>query len=56
MSCKCAKSTDEYHGWECSITEGACMFLFPDDKACAERYGEGPCAVSEEEVIDNNDD
>lgn len=22
MSCKCAIRTDEYHGWECSITEG----------------------------------
>lgn len=44
MSCKCAVSTDEYHGWECSITEGACMFLVPSSKACAEMYGEGPDA------------
>lgn len=47
MSCKCAIKTDEYHGWACSITDGACMFLIPDSKACAEKYGEGPDAVTE---------
>lgn len=44
MACKAARRTDEYHGWECEITEGACMFLCPDSKACAEMYGEGPDA------------
>lgn len=44
MGCKCAKQTDEYHGWECEITEGSCMFLIPDSKACAREYGEGPDA------------
>lgn len=44
MGCKCAKQTDEYHGWECEITDGACMFLIPDSKACASEYGEGPDA------------
>lgn len=44
MSCKCSKPTDEFHGWECDITGGACMFLFPDSKRCAELYGEGPDA------------
>lgn len=42
MACKAARPTDEFHGWECTITEGACMFLVPDSKACAEQYGEGP--------------
>lgn len=49
MSCKCAIRTDEYHGWECSITEGACMFLTPNSKACAEEYGEGPDADCDED-------
>lgn len=49
MSCKCARATDEYHGWECEITEGACMFLYPDSKACAEKYGEGPDAETDGE-------
>ena len=40
MACKYAKRTDEYHGWECTITEGACMFLLPDQDTCAEQYGE----------------
>ena len=48
MSCKCAKATDEYHGWECEASGGACMFLIPDSKACAEKYGEGPDMVSDE--------
>lgn len=44
MSCKCASVTDEYHGWECSVTGGACVYLIPDSKACARDYGEGPDA------------
>ena len=50
MACSCAKATDEYHGWECAITGGACMFLYPSSKDCAEMYGEGPDAE------DYNDD
>ena len=50
MSCKCAIRTDEYHGWECSITEGACMFPHPDSRACADMYGEGPDAEQNEET------
>lgn len=41
MGCKAAIPTDEYHGWECEITEGACMFLHPDSRRCAKEYGEG---------------
>lgn len=44
MSCKCARSTDKYHGWECTITGGECMFLIPNSKVCAEEFGEGPDA------------
>ena len=47
--CTAAKHTDEYHGYECEITGGACMFLYPDSKRCAENYGEGPDADYEEE-------
>lgn len=43
--CKAAYYTDEWHGYGCEITGDACMFLFPNSKACAERYGEGPDAV-----------
>lgn len=50
MSCKCAERTDEYHGWACSVTDGACMFYHPDSKACAEKYGEGPDAHSSDEM------
>lgn len=52
MTCKAAKRTDEYHRWECEITEGACMFLNPDSKACAEKYGEGPdVAAGDDETV-----
>ena len=47
MGCKAAIPTDEYHGWECEITEGACMFLHPDSKRCAKEYGEGPDAAKQ---------
>ena len=53
MACKAARQTDEYHGWECTITEGACMFLTSNSKACAEMYGEGPDA---EEMFDEKED
>ena len=46
--CEAAYRTDEYHGYGCEITEGACMFIYPDSKACAEKYGEGPDAVGED--------
>lgn len=42
MNCKCAIPLDEFHGWKCTITDGACEFLFPDAKACAREFGEGP--------------
>lgn len=42
MGCLCAIKTDEYHGFECSISGGACMYLNPDSKRCAREYGEGP--------------
>lgn len=29
--------------------KGACMFLYPDSKKCAEEYGEGPDAESDDE-------
>lgn len=54
--CKCAIRTDEYHGWECSITEGACVFLYPDSKACAEQYGEGPDVEETYEEIEKEMD
>ena len=49
MACRFASSTDEYHGWECSETEGACMFFVPNEKRCFEEYGEGPLAFEDEE-------
>ena len=38
--CICAVETDEYHGFECEITGGACIFYRPNQDACAEQYGE----------------
>lgn len=36
---------------KCEITEGACVFLYPDSKMCAKLYGEGPDVGEEEEKI-----
>jgi hypothetical protein len=47
MACSCAKQTDQWHGWECTVTDGECMFYTPDSKWCAEIYGEGPDAVTD---------
>ena len=44
MACKCAYSTDEYHGWGCTVTGGACEFIIPTSKLCAEVFDEGPDA------------
>ncbi len=49
--CKCAINTDKWHGWKCEITEGPCMFLIPNSKACAEDYGEGPDATEDKEDV-----
>lgn len=40
MACRCAIPTDEFHGWECSITGGACIFFYPDQQSCHEAYGD----------------
>lgn len=32
MGCLYAIETDEYHGYECSVSGGACMYLYPDPK------------------------
>ena len=42
MGCSYAIETDEYHGFECSVSGEACMYLYPDSKRCAREYGEGP--------------
>lgn len=47
--CKAAYHTDGWHGYGCNITEGACVFLIPDSKKCADMYGEGPDVEQEED-------
>lgn len=46
--CSCATVTDQWHGYECEVTGGACVFIRPNSKACAEIYGEGPDAYLDE--------
>lgn len=40
MKCIYAVKTDQYHGWECGISGSACMYLVPNQDACASEYGE----------------
>ena len=49
-SCKAAYRTDEWHGWGCEVSGGACVYLFPNSKQCAKDYGEGPDAEHCEEL------
>ena len=49
MSCKCAKISDEYCGWQCTISGDQCMYMPPNSKRCAGEYGEGPDAHDESE-------
>lgn len=44
MACKCAEFEAEDGRYTCSISGDGCMFMIPDSKLCAERYGEGPDA------------
>ena len=36
--CPNAKPTDQYHGWECKITGGECMYFFPNYERCKKEY------------------
>lgn len=54
--CICAKPTDQYHGWECEVTDGACVFITPDSRRCAEEYGEGPDVEYEKSLYGNIQD
>lgn len=48
MACKCAKYDSSTGRYECRVSGDGCMFLTPDDKKCAEVYGEGPEANKDE--------
>lgn len=54
--CICAKPTDQYHGWKCEVTDGACVFITPDSTRCAEEYGEGPDVEYEKSLYGNIQD
>lgn len=45
MSCKCATFDSDLCRYECSVSGDGCMFMIPNSKLCAEKYGEGPDAV-----------
>lgn len=34
----------------CSVSGGACMYLYPDSKRCAREYGEGPDVGNTEDM------
>ena len=44
MSCKCSTFNPDGR-YQCSVSGDGCMFLTPNSKACAEKYGEGPDAI-----------
>lgn len=42
MACKLATYYEDDGYYQCSVTDGRCMYMSPDSKRCAEEYGEGP--------------
>lgn len=48
MSCRSCKYDDEGQPM-CNVTGDRCMFMFPSEEACFERYGEGPLTFEEED-------
>lgn len=39
MACIYAQMTDRFNGWECTITQNACLYLHPDFDLCDREYG-----------------
>lgn len=56
MACRFASRTDEYHGWKCSESDGACVFFVPNEQRCYDEYGEGPLAFKEDKKEAQNDE
>ncbi len=52
MACKSAGKYDPDTNRYYCVTGDDCMFMFPDSKACAEMYGEGPDADDSEDEGD----
>lgn len=46
MSCRWSKYTED--GPMCPSTGDRCMFMIPNEKACYEKYGEGPLAFEKD--------
>lgn len=44
MACKAAKFDPDEGRYYCDVSGDQCMYLFPNSKACARDYGEGPDA------------
>ncbi|ETI96914.1 MAG: hypothetical protein Q606_CBAC00005G0023 [Intestinibacter bartlettii DORA_8_9] len=47
MGCRFSKF-DEDEGYQCSETGCRCEFMFPNEEACYQLFGEGPLAFEEE--------
>jgi len=48
MSCSAATLDSDEGRYDCVVSGSQCMYLIPDSKRCAEEYGEGPDAYTEE--------
>jgi len=42
VACTSATFDPDSGRYECEISGSGCVFLNPDSKRCAEKYGEGP--------------
>lgn len=54
MGCKCATFDSDTGRYDCSVSGDGCMFLIQNSKACAEKYGEGPDVVTEQQYKEDD--
>ncbi len=52
MSCIASKFDQDEGRYYCEVSGDQCMFLIPNSKECAEKYGKGADAVDDESEED----
>jgi hypothetical protein len=53
FGCACAHISEEGEKY-CYVSGDRCMFMIPNAYACAERFGEGPCADEYFGIVNSN--
>ncbi len=54
MGCSAATLDSDEGRYDCAVSGSQCMYLIPNSKRCAEEYGEGPDAQTDEAKVEMN--